>query len=128
MRRSAALLLAAFLIAGCGGTAAQTPPRSPPKIPRALAQQWEAEAQAVAAALASGDGCNAKTAATGLREQIIEAVNAHSFPSRYQATLLGAVNDLPDKIVCTPAPPTTTDEHPKPPKHGHGKHDKGGNG
>jgi hypothetical protein len=51
-------------------------------------------------------------------------------PPRFQEPLMGAVNDLNDRITCTPPPPPApvTDEHGRGHEkdHGHGKHEKHG--
>ena len=116
-------LLAAVALAGCGGAARHaTPPQ--PKLPRALAQSWKQQADSVATALASGDGCTAQQRAADLRASVIAAVNAHRVPRRFLDPLTSGVNELASQITCTPPPPAA-----KPPKHGHkGKHDKGDGG
>ena len=134
--------VAVALLAGCGGAASkQTPPRTP-RLPHALATSWRAQADAVAAALAAGDGCTAQTRAVALRTSVIDAVDAHRVSPRFQETLTSAVNDLASRITCTPPPPAATPAPvvvaPKPPAHGeghgrgrghekhHGSHGEGG--
>ncbi len=135
--RRALPVLAVLALAGCGGKAAAPPPKPKPvpRIPAALAHSWQTQARAVATSLAARDGCTAKRQATALRTSIVAAVNAHRVPARYQETLLSAVNDLPQRIGCTPpkivdvvtpvhakpAPHPHPKPHPKPPDH-HRKH------
>jgi hypothetical protein len=114
---------ALLLLAGCGGSA--TPQVKQPRLPRALASSWRAQADAVAAALAAGDGCTARARATALQSSVVAAVNAHRVSPRFQETLTGAVNDLAARAVCTPAPAPQPHGHPHPhpkphPPHGHG--------
>jgi len=127
------LILVVLLLAACGSAAPQ-PKTVTPKLPRALASGWRAQADAVAAALQSGDGCTAQAKAVALRTSVIAAVNAHRVSPRFQETLLAAVNDLSSRITCTPppapaptpAPKPKPHDHPEPPKHGrHGKHGEG---
>jgi hypothetical protein len=134
-----AVALVALAAAGCGGNAKPAAAPAPPKLPRALAQSWAQQADAIAASLATGDGCTAEARAVALRTQVVQAVNGSRIPARYLEALVGAVNDLPDRITCTPAPApapaagtTTQGETPKgqgdgkhgDKKHGHkGKHD-----
>jgi len=119
-------LIGVLALAGCGGSQAR-PPRQP-HLPRALAAQWRAQADAVAAALAVRDGCTAQARAVALRASVIDAINTQRVSPRFQETLLAAVQDLPQRIGCTPPPapaPVEHDEHhPKPPKHDHKGHDK----
>jgi hypothetical protein len=125
-------ILAVLVLAGCGGAQEQAKPRQP-HLPRALAASWRAESNAIAAALALRDGCTAQAHALALRTSVIDAVNARRVSPRFQETLLAAVQDLPDRIGCTPPAPTPTPmprphEHPHPPHHhDHGKqHDDRG--
>jgi hypothetical protein len=136
MRRFAPLVALALVAAGCG-SASQAPPRpKAPRLPRALAQSWAQQADAVATALAAGDGCAAQARAAALQRDVIAAVNAHRVPVRLLEPLSSGLNDLAGRITCTP--PTTTappppqppgHDKPKPhgPGHGHG-HDKHGEG
>ena len=102
--RRAALLLVVAALAGCGG-AQPVKPRQP-HLPSSLAQPWRAGSDAVAAALAAGDGCLALQRATALRTAVIAAVNAHTLPPRFQEPLVSAVNDLVARIRCSPPPPS----------------------
>lgn len=125
MRRGAPALLIALALAGCGG-ATKRPPAvaKPPHLPRALAHALAAQANAVAEALAQTDGCTALRNATDLEQAVTQAVAAHQVPARLQATLTAAVEQLPGRITCNPAPPPEKHHHPKPPKpHDHGKGD-----
>jgi hypothetical protein len=131
MRRLVPLLAAAALAGGCGSA---SPPRSapkPPRLPRTLAQSWAQQADAVASALAAGDGCTAQTRANALQQQVIAALNEHRVPAPLRETLSSGVNDLAGSITCTPPAPTPPEkppkEHGKDHPHDHGKgHDKHG--
>ena len=112
----------ALMAAGCGGTRHAAAPPSPPKLPRALAQSWAQQADAIAAALAAGDGCTAEARAVALRTEVVQAVNARNIPRRYLEPLSGTVNDLPNRISCNPAPT------PGNSKYGHKQKDKHENG
>ena len=118
MRRALALL-AVVALAGCGdGTPRRAAPR-PPKLPRVLAQSWQQQADAVASALAAGDGCGAQRLATSLQASVVAAVNGRKVPRRFLEPLTSGVNALVSEITCAPPPA-------EPPKHGHKeKHDKG---
>jgi hypothetical protein len=120
--RRLALLGAAFLLAGCGSAATSQTRTVRPHLPRALAHEWARQADAVAAALASGDGCLAQQRATALRAAVLEA--EQRVGARFREPLTSAVNDLVDRIVCTPpaAPPApAAPAPPAPAQHGHGK-------
>jgi hypothetical protein len=127
-----AALLAVLLLAGCGGSA--PPPRvaPPPHIPRALAQAWATQADAVAQSLAAGDGCTALAKADALRASV--ATSQARVPARLRVQLIAVVEQLPGRITCNPPPapppPKPRHEHPHPrphPHHGHG-HDHGDHG
>ena len=124
--KGAALVIGVVLLAGCGGTHRVVPRQ--PRLPASLAGPWRTQADAVAAALASGDGCLAQQRAIALRTSVIAAVNERTLPPRFQEQLVGAVNDLAGRIHCAPPAPTFVPHghrHGKPPKrHGHGKHKK----
>jgi len=119
MKRSALLAVLATVLAGCGGS--QRPPARatalPPRLPRALAQTWAAQANVVAQALAGGDCHTAHDQANQLRDAVNRAVAQHEIPDRLASILTPTVDALPGRIGdCHPAPP------PNPPKHDHGKH------
>ena len=119
--KRAALAVVVLVAAGCGSHGANTTPRQP-HLPRTLAESWAQQADAVAAALASNDGCAAQTRASTLQQSVISAVNEHRVPFQFLEALSSGVNDLAGRIRCTPAPV----EQPKPEKpkhHGHGNHD-----
>jgi hypothetical protein len=131
-------LAALAVVAGCGSTAAQpTVVVRRPTLPRALATQWRAEADAVAAALAAHDGCLAQERVVQLRTGVIAAIDKRRIAPRFQEPLLSAVNDLASRITCVPPPapapapsPAPVPTHgPKPHDHGHGHgHGKGDGG
>jgi hypothetical protein len=117
--------LVALAAAGCGGAAHDTAPPAPPKLPRALAQSWAQQADAIASALAAGDGCTAETRAVALRTEVVAAANDERISRRLLRPLTGAVNDLPDRIPCTPVSPPPPHGPKHPPKDEHrDKHDK----
>jgi hypothetical protein len=114
MRLAASALLVALALAGCGGATKQPPAvAKPPHLPRALADTWAAQASAIAEALAQTDGCTALRDANDLQNAVVQAITAHQVPARLQPTLTAAVDALPGRITCNPAPPQ---------KHDHGKH------
>jgi hypothetical protein len=122
MKRLAPVVLVT-LLAACGGTHRATPVQ--PHLSSTLAQPWRAQADAVATALAAGDGCLALQRANALRNSVIAAVQERTLPPRFQEPLVGAVNELAARIHCVPPAP------PPPPAHGkghddHGKHGKHG--
>ena len=116
-------LVAALLLAGCGGTQPQ-PHVQQPHLSRTLAQALRAQTDAVAAALAAGDGCLARERASSLQRSVITAVNERRLPPRFQEPLLSAVNDLAGRIRCVPPPAPAKHEHAKPHEQ-HGHHPKG---
>jgi hypothetical protein len=134
MRRGALLFL--VVLAGCGGSTKQPPAvAKPPHLPRVLAHTLAAQANAVAEALAQTDGCTALAQATALRDAVTQAIAAREVPVRLRATLTAAVDELPGRITCNPAPPPAPPkkakppEKPEPPKHDHGPgHGKPGKG
>jgi hypothetical protein len=118
MRRAAPLALVVLALSGCGGS--PRPPAAvakPPRLPHALAQAWVSESTAVAQALAAGDGCTALVHASNLRTDVDQA--AGEIPARLRATLQPAIDALPGRITCNPAPPKPKPKHGK----GHDKHD-----
>ncbi len=101
MRRAAVLASIAAVLAGCGSQAEQPKPAEP-KLPRALARDWAQEANAIAAALAANNGCEAQSSVVALQQQVVAAVNAHRIPRRLLEPLSSGVNDLAARIVCSP--------------------------
>jgi hypothetical protein len=120
---------ACLALAGCG--AATAPPKhAAPRLPRALAQAWAQQADAVASALAAGDGCTARARAGALQRRVIAAVNARRVPRRLLEPLSSGVNDLAGRITCSPPPPPAATSAP-PPGHGKGRgkgHEEHGHG
>jgi hypothetical protein len=115
VRRIAAVALV-LALAGCGGTAERAKPKQP-RLARDLAQSWAQQSDAVANALASGDGCTAQQLAVSLNSQFIAAVNERHVPARLQEPLGAALNDLQSRITCIP--PAEHGKKHKPKKHGH---------
>ena len=123
----AALLV--VVVAGCGGAAPQG--SASRRLPRALAQEWEAQASAIATAADAGNDCRAMHLASSLRTEV--ALSRHKLPLRLRTPLLTGVNALADRVsTCTPV--VTAPVQPKPPKgpkpeppkhHGPPGHDKG---
>jgi hypothetical protein len=130
--RSLAALLAVLALAGCGAEARRSEAPRPPRLPRALAESWAQQANAVAAALAAGDGCTARTRADALQREVIDAVNAHRVPQRLLEPLSSGVNDLASRITCMPPPAGVSNgEGDAGDRGAHEKHDRGrghGNG
>jgi hypothetical protein len=104
----AALLV--VVVAGCGGA----PQRSASqRLPRALAQDWEAQASAIATAADAGNDCRAMRLAASLSADV--AASRHKLPLRLRSPLLTGVNGLAAGIsTCTPI--VTVPVQPKPPK------------
>jgi len=116
-----ALLLVALVAAGCGAGTPEKPQPKPPRLPSALAHDWATKADSVAAALAAGDGCTARTRAAALQQQVIAAVNEGRVPRRFLEPLASGVNELVSRIGCTPPPPPVARDD-RGHGHGHGKH------
>src|SRR5262245_33465450 len=113
-------LTAALLLSGCGsGAERRTAPR--PTLPRAVALRLAHTSDGVAAALAAGDGCSARTLAQALQQQASTSV----VPTALRGQLREATNDLARRIECVPPlrPPTVAVE-PRDAGNGHdnGKH------
>jgi hypothetical protein len=119
VRRALPLLLVALAAAGCGGGTRAVVVR--PTIPHALASRWSAQADAVATALADGDGCTAQATAVALRTSVVGAIQSRRIRPAFQETLTSAVNDLAGRITCHPAPAPAPTPAPKPKPHGHPK-------
>jgi hypothetical protein len=109
------------VLAGCGSQAA-APPQPQPKLPRALAQAWAQEANAIAASLAANNGCDARTRVAALQQEVLTAVNEHRIPRRLLEPLSSGVNDLAAQITCVPELVPNGKDKGK----GHKKHGKEG--
>jgi hypothetical protein len=93
-------LTAALLFSGCGnGAERRTAPR--PTLPRAVALRLAHASDGVAAALAAGDDCRARTLAQALQQQ----ASAAAAPTALRPQLQRATNDLARRIECVPPPP-----------------------
>ena len=119
-----------LVAAGCGGSSPPHPAAAR-GLPPALAQQWAAQASAIAAAAANNQGCRAQRLASTLRDEII--AQQGRVPARLQRPLVTGVNALADRITCTPQPVTVQAKPPKPPPPPHkpgpgGHHDHGDHG
>ncbi len=113
--RSAAVVLAAVVLAGCGGHSSHRTALPPPKLQRALAQQLAKLSERVAEKLDARDSCAARVAANALQSRTIAAVNGHEVPDALKEPLMSAATELASRIQCAPAPPHHKD-------HGKGKH------
>jgi hypothetical protein len=112
-------LTAALLFSGCGnGAERRTAPRS--TLPRAVALRLAHASDGVAAALAAGDDCRARTLAQALQRQ----ASAAAAPTALRRQLQRATNDLARRIECVPPPAPTVTVQPKDEGNGHdnGKH------
>jgi hypothetical protein len=130
VRIAAGMALLVVFAAGCGSA---TGPHSAAVhgIPRALAQDWEGRASAIADAASAGNSCRALQLAASLRHDVV--TSEHEVPLRLRLPLRTGVNALADRITCTPAAKPKPPEHPpkkpkpKPPRrhgpHGHDEED-----
>ena len=134
LRTLRGLALLAVVATGCGGA---SPERAASRgVPRALAQAWAGQANAIATAAAAGNDCRARRLAASLRADVRSS--AHSLPLRLRSPLLTDVTSLADRISCTPVtteptplaknPKPPKEPKPKPPKHGHPGDDTGHKG
>lgn len=101
-RRAAAAVAGLLVLGGCAGGAEKRVAPPPPRLPAALAGQLAVASDAVAAALDSGDGCSALTAAQGLQQQTRAAISAHRVAAALQQPLQATVEDLVGRIQCVP--------------------------
>lgn len=118
-RHAAAALAGLVLLAGCGSSPRERTAATPPRLPRALAGELARSSDAVAAALDSGDGCSALTAARTLQQQTDTAIARHQVTARLQQPLKTAVDDLAGRIQCVP--PVDTSTQPQVGDQGQGK-------
>jgi len=121
-RDATAVALAVFALAGCGGAAGTHASATLPRLPRPLARGWAQQADGIASALATGDGCTAQRLADTLRSEVVQALNERLIPRAYREQLVVTVNSLPARIACVPP------ASPSPPGHGKAKHDHGKHG
>ena len=112
----AALLM--VVVAGCGGAAPHS--SGALGVPRALAQEWEGRAAAIATAAAAGNSCRAQHLAASLRDVVVTSQSR--VPRHLRAALLAGVNSLADRTACTRI--VTVPVQPKGPAPGHGKGSK----
>ena len=118
-------LLLVVLATGCGGSPR---PREAAihQIPRALAQNWEAQASDIASVAAGGDSCRALQLANSLRNEV--AASRAKLPVRLRDPLVSGVNSLVNRITCTPPVTTVPKKPPNPPHERHGHHEHHGHG
>jgi hypothetical protein len=111
-------LAAALVLSGCG-SGSERHAELRPTLPRDVALRLAHMSDGVAAALAAGDDCRARTLAQTLRQQASAAVVPAGLRTRLQA----ATNDLARRIECIPPPRSTVAEpQPKDKDHDRGKH------
>lgn len=109
-RVSAAALMVAVALAGCGGddsASNETQTTAAPTLPAALAEELALVSDDVAELLEAGDGCAASERAAELRERTVAAVEGGDVPAALEQPLVTAVEALENQIVCEPA---TTEE------------------
>lgn len=117
MRRFLILAAAAVATAGCGSSSHRDAAPATPKLPRVLAQRLASESDAVAAAVARGDGCGAKQAAAQLRADANASIGR--IPAAYRESLSSGVNTVVAQVPpCKRAPAVTA------PAETSAKHDK----
>ena len=110
------VVLVAVMVASCGGEGAV----DAPKLPHALGASLAAQASAVEASLAAGDGCAAAGRAAQLQGMLADAIASGRVPATLRAPLSSSVASLADKITCVPPPPAPTSGPPPGKKPGHG--------
>lgn len=121
-RQAAAAVAGLLALGGCGSGAEKRVSPPPPRLPAALGSELARASDAVAAALESGDGCSALTAAQGLQQQTQAAIDAHRVAAPLQQPLQATVDDLVGRIQCVT--PVDTGNQPQGNDRGRGK-DKG---
>ena len=112
-RVSAAALVVALVLAGCGGddrASNATETAAAPTLPRALAEELALASDDVAELLETGDGCAASERAADLRERALAAVESGDVPAALEDPLVTAVEGLAARIVCEPATTEEDDE------------------
>ena len=111
--------LLAVLASGCG-RAAPSQRSALHGVPLVLAQDWEAQATAIAA---TGNSCRALQLAKSLRADVI--AQRRKVPLRLRSPLVMGVKSLANRITCVPV---TVPQKPKPTKPGHGHEEHGHHG
>jgi hypothetical protein len=112
-RVSAAALVVALALAGCGGddrASNATETAAAPTLPRALAEELALASDDVAELLEAGDGCAASERAADLRERALAAVESGDVPAALEEPLVTTVEGLAARIVCEPATTEKDDE------------------
>jgi hypothetical protein len=129
--RMIVVILACAGAAACGGGSAGSASQSAraPVIPRALATDLAAQANAVAVSLDAQRGCAALDQARRLGTAVDAAIAAGRVPAALQPQLQATATRLVAGIRCVPPPPTTQsppghDRHHHHHKH-HGQSDQG---
>lgn len=99
----------ALVLAGCGGDGRDAAPA--PTLPRGLASDLAAQAEAIAADYEAGDVCGAAQQADVLAEDVFVAVEEGRVPAEFQESLTSTAQKLVDRINCPePAPPPEEEE------------------
>ena len=102
---------AALALAGCGGTSTQA---IQPRLPHGIAADLADRSEAIAAALDSGDTCQAAQLADELRDAVDSALAGGQVPAAFRGQLERTAADLQNEVNCT--------EKPKGHSKGKGKH------
>ncbi|MFL6051091.1 MAG: hypothetical protein ACJ738_15095 [Gaiellales bacterium] len=133
--RMIVVILACAGAAACGGGSAgsASQPARGPAIPKAVASDLAARADAVAVSLDAQRGCAALDQARQLSTAVDAAISAGRVPAALQPPLRATATSLVARIRCVPPAPPATPKPPKPNHHHHdrkhdglGKKDKGG--
>lgn len=102
------LLLAALILAACGGGTGDPAPE--PRLDPALARSLAERTEAAAARLEAGDACGAEQQVAELRTEVERETEAGRIPAALRAPLRRSLDRIEAGIECVPAPP------PPPPK------------
>jgi hypothetical protein len=123
--RMIVVILACAGAAACGGGSAgsASQPARAPGIPRALATDLAAQADAVAVSLDAQHGCGALDQARRLGTAVDAAITAGRVPAKLQPQLQAAATRLVAGIRCVPPPPPPPNSQ-KPPGHDRHHHHK----
>ncbi len=124
--RMIVVILACAGAAACGGGSAgsASQPARAPVIPRALATDLAAQADAVAVSLDAQHGCAALDQARRLGTAVDAAIATGRVPAVLQPQLQATATRLVAGIRCVPPPPAAKQKPPGHEHHHHGrKHD-----